>query len=1595
MHRFLGTRQNAIVLIVVVGILAVLSLLAATFGIIMSVELASSQAQTEYELARQAAHAGYEFLLKALNDYDATVGLTAGPPPSFCPDPHDQFGCFELPGPANLRVVFQLHPPEVDPPQHTSLLRRDWVSGLGLEKSGQFALNGMGRMGEYVDPAVTNAEVQRTSFHASLARLIYSRLGDADVAAEMAAYYTSGTGWDNDERARVASYIATAIIVHRYGGDGLPGRRGFDNHAYTHLSPSVYWPGLWSTNDAGVAPPSHFWGTAASGGTNWLQQVVVDFGTVDADPVPGEDNVLIDSTKTWIPNEYAGMICAITANAGVDEWRVIRSNTATKLFMYEDWPTVPTDKRPDTGADPADPSDNSIYVILSRETFWRLTRWNGADVWLAPDPLNDSMIGFTAAASGKGVGWRSIGASGFYFLTTLAAPNWPATGVPTYRDAFSINTVGTFCGLTDDIPTAMVWPNGALACETYVFPRAVNVGTIVEASASAIRIGRQLGGGEDYANGAHVIRILDGTGTGQVRMIDSLAGNTAEGAVFNLTDSWDVDPVATTVYDAGNVDSGTGTTLTVDPARWRPHEHAGRVVRLNDGQVGLITENTRNEITVGGAFSPFPVNTNTFQIVGQTYAIEYDCFDYGSVSGSTADTLSDTKSWEADAYNGAVVHVYYDAPANAAAIGQVRLIADTADLDPGTLTLASRWAVQPSTSALYRIELPQDYKYRPGDLTGNDRIYHSVAEILPVITSALEYDPYETGWGSDEIGDVAGIVYNAIRDYLTVSNRTVSRQGGSVSINDWANDGLDNDDDGVIDEVNEAPATSAELARALYEGLGMGEWVHSGAASDIPSRALWCAELAASIIDFRDADHVPTPVTAADIGEDGMFADTVYGAEGVRITEVMATPAEIDPLPNDLKPPGSSTADYVGLELRNDGYTGQTDGTLGGGWTYDNTNPVADPFPPYYVELKQAAMALPNPGWDWDNGAWLLKEAGIWGKWQFGAFADIDGDTDVDADDNVHGLKEGWYAIRLKGTPGATLRFDLDNAAPVEGEADLDGTTGWGYVRRLAADGTQRGLLAVQVDAAPKLTFYLSSNTVDDKFETFQLLPQFVEITNCAAQDVALQSIDTGVAGSGAIELPRDATIRGAAADGNFPVKYGTYIVAMCEQAYDKQYGVTVAPATEPSGIWGDTAEEDYPVYFAGDVSDTLADAMLIAESSPVISVKAEGDIIASTGTTGYDGDVGMCADYHAREKSLSPFRRTWLDYDDPATTATLAASQNAGPTGVAGQPRTCLNRRYEYIWLGEAATGHPTFISAGNLTLAQRVFPVILNRPYPTPGWLGLVPDPPEGDAYAWRTIGPIVPDATDSYAVGATHELLGAMISHAQVGGVHARISLTNPSYTVRLEGLRTVLPDAALEIAWQKTGTAETSGASTLTDADAPWDVDESASGGPPADNPVDYILTIEDGTGKGQWRVIESVDVLGTGTILTLDHPWDVVPDATSRYRISVGSSWDALLCCPKMQDIPAAGIGTNLDDDSGAGLYADDHVDDVDELEEWARRYSNLLDLQNANLKYVVGGFVYERAAKPGDAPIAQVRIEVELDVSGSQLHVVQFRYVTE
>ncbi len=155
------------VLIVIVGVLAVLSLLAATFGMIARLELAASRNQTEHEMARQAAHAGAEYLLNALQACFNGNSMTSGPVPTFLPNVADTDGQLHYKR-DGVKVYFA-----INSTAPAGSVTPDWMQGLGVQDAGMFNINAMGFAGDLGSSC--NPDIRYTSFDCSLVRLLMSR----------------------------------------------------------------------------------------------------------------------------------------------------------------------------------------------------------------------------------------------------------------------------------------------------------------------------------------------------------------------------------------------------------------------------------------------------------------------------------------------------------------------------------------------------------------------------------------------------------------------------------------------------------------------------------------------------------------------------------------------------------------------------------------------------------------------------------------------------------------------------------------------------------------------------------------------------------------------------------------------------------------------------------------------------------------------------------------------------------------------------------------------------------------------------------------------------------------------------------------------------------------------------------------------------------------------------------------------------------------------------------------------------------------------------------------------------------------------------
>ncbi|MHC4088881.1 MAG: hypothetical protein ACYSVY_01125, partial [Planctomycetota bacterium] len=156
----------------------------------------------------------------------------------------------------------------------------------------------------------------------------------------------------------------------------------------------------------------------------------------------------------------------------------------------------------------------------------------------------------------------------------------------------------------------------------------------------------------------YLVRIASGTGTGQVREIESQSGGT-----LTVTEDFSQTPDTTSVYEIlvpavfheGAVGSATGTNLTDPDARFPVDTQSdpesglltGKYVRIvsgvGAGQVREITDNTGTELTIGAAWTVDPDSTSTYEVFepsGITVLTLNAPFDIDTQEGETFDQIT-------------------------------------------------------------------------------------------------------------------------------------------------------------------------------------------------------------------------------------------------------------------------------------------------------------------------------------------------------------------------------------------------------------------------------------------------------------------------------------------------------------------------------------------------------------------------------------------------------------------------------------------------------------------------------------------------------------------------------------------------------------------------------------------------------------------------------------------------------------------------------------------------------------------------------------------------------------------------------------------
>lgn len=123
--------------------------------------------------------------------------------------------------------------------------------------------------------------------------------------------------------------------------------------------------------------------------------------------------------------------------------------------------------------------------------------------------------------------------------------------------------------------------------------------------------------------GGYAVRILAGTGAGQIRTISSSTPNTP--TTLTVTSAWSVNPDTTSVFaittgDTGTSSGGNSSTTLNDTSRtWVAGHYAGYYLRILSGtgygQTRVISIAAANTLTITQAWTTIPDSTSVYEIV--------------------------------------------------------------------------------------------------------------------------------------------------------------------------------------------------------------------------------------------------------------------------------------------------------------------------------------------------------------------------------------------------------------------------------------------------------------------------------------------------------------------------------------------------------------------------------------------------------------------------------------------------------------------------------------------------------------------------------------------------------------------------------------------------------------------------------------------------------------------------------------------------------------------------------------------------------------------------------------------------------------------
>jgi hypothetical protein len=271
---------------------------------------------------------------------------------------------------------------------------------------------------------------------------------------------------------------------------------------------------------------------------------------------------LVDTSKSWSANQWAGKVVEVTSGAASPQTREIVSNTNNTLTVITAWQEAATGTA--TSATTTTLTDNTRA--------WAANIWAGYQIELT---------------SGTGAPQTRTVSSNTSNTITVSSAFSPA---PAAGTAYLLRQL----------------PNATSGYAIKDAPYATHVsGNATGGTSTALADTSKSWTTNQWAN--KVVEIKSGIHAGQSRIIVSNTSNT-----LTLADPW---PIA----DGGSATSGTTSVLTDASQSWTTNQWTGYTIELTSGtgapQTRIVASNTADTITPTVAFSPAPAANTVYQLL--------------------------------------------------------------------------------------------------------------------------------------------------------------------------------------------------------------------------------------------------------------------------------------------------------------------------------------------------------------------------------------------------------------------------------------------------------------------------------------------------------------------------------------------------------------------------------------------------------------------------------------------------------------------------------------------------------------------------------------------------------------------------------------------------------------------------------------------------------------------------------------------------------------------------------------------------------------------------------------------------------------------